>query len=136
MTQAKDIMTTSLVTIGPDSTVHRAVNLLANHDITGIPVVDKENKVLGILSEKDVLCLMREDEGIADRPVSEFMTTPAITFDVSENVNDICECLATYHFRRVPVTENGKLVGIVSRRDILRHIIHSRLAVVSGRAQA
>ncbi len=131
MMLAKEIMTLHVITVSPDTPIAEALNLLADNDITGIPVCESDGKVIGILSEKDVLCLMQDGENAQGRKVSEFMTVPAITFDISENIHDICECLATYHFRRVPVTEGGKIVGIISRRDILRCIIHSRLAAAA-----
>lgn len=133
MAKAKDIMSGGVVTVRPDTPIHEAVGLLAEHDITGIPVVDASGAPVGILSEKDVLCLMHEDPASGRHLVSDFMTQPAITFDVEEPVGDICECLATYHFRRVPVTRDGRIVGIISRRDVLTYMIETNVVPAASR---
>jgi CBS domain-containing protein len=57
--------------------------------------------------------------------VEDFMTQPAIYFDEDEDLDDVCDCLMNNYFRRVPITSKGKLVGIVSRKDIINHILKS-----------
>lgn len=126
MLKARDIMTEDVVSVKVDAPIYEAVKLLAKHEITGIPVVEKDMILVGIVSEKDVLRLFygrEEDEG---KKARDFMTQPAVHFDENESLLDICDCLMNNPFRRVPVTSKGKLVGIVSRPDIIKYILQLR----------
>jgi len=126
MLKARDIMTKDVVSIRVDAPIYEAVKLLDKYEITGIPVVEKDMTLVGILSEKDVLRLFYsrgEDEG---KKARDFMTQPAVYFDENESLLDICDCLMNNFFRRVPVTSKGKLVGIVSRPDIIKYILQLR----------
>ncbi len=81
--------------------------------------------LLGIVSEKDVLSLFynNNDDEIT---VDDFMTQPPIFFDENESLLDVCDFLRKNIFRRVPITSEGKLVGIISIRDIVEHILQLR----------
>ena len=123
MLRAKDIMTSNIVSILKDIPVYQAVNLMLEHIITGIPVVDEDGVLLGILTEKDVLKLHDAPDYGQGQTVEDYMTQPAVFFDEDEDLVDICNCLIEQPFRRVPVTSQGKLVGIISRRDIIKCIV-------------
>jgi len=122
MLLAKDIMTTHVITIHKDTPIFDAIDLMVNNSITGIPVVEDNSKLVGILSEQDVLRLLHTYEEEKDKSVSEFMTQPAIHFEENEPVEDICTCMMQNSIRRVPVTLNDKVVGLISRSDILKQI--------------
>jgi len=123
MLEAKDIMTRDVICIHKDTPIFQAMNLMAENNITSIPVVGNDGSLVGILSEQDVLRLFHTYEDEKDRTVSDFMTQPAIHFEENEYVLDICYCLRDNAIRRVPVTSNGKVVGVISRSDILRCIL-------------
>jgi len=123
MLEAKDIMTKDVICIHKDTPIFQAINLMVKNDITGIPVVGNDMALIGILSEQDVLRLFHTYEDEKDRTVSDFMTQPAIHFEENEYVLDICYCLRDNAIRRVPVTSNGKVVGVISRSDILKYIL-------------
>jgi CBS domain-containing protein len=123
MLVAKDIMTTNVICIHKDTPIFQAIDLMAKNNITGIPVVENDMALVGILSEQDVLRLFHTYEDEKDRTVSDFMTQPAIHFEQNEFVLDICYCLRDNAIRRVPVTANGKVVGLISRSDILKCIL-------------
>jgi CBS domain-containing protein len=123
MLRAKDIMTSDIVSTQKNTPVYQAVNLMLEHGITGIPVVDENDGLLGILTEKDVLRLHNAPDFGQDHTVEDYMTQPAVFFDEEEDLVDICNCLIEQPFRRVPVTSKGKLVGIISRRDIIKCIV-------------
>lgn len=123
MLQVKDIMTKEVVVVWPETSVKEALELMLTNEISGIPVVERDMKLVGIITEKDLLRLCFEPGGIRKKAVKEFMTQPVVHFDENENIEDICQCLNTVHFRRVPVTKNDKLVGIVSRPDVIRYIL-------------
>lgn len=123
MLKAKDIMTEVVVSVRPDMPVQKAVKLLLANEIAGTPVVEKDMTLVGIVTEKDLLKLFKEPECAEGATVAEFMTQPAVHFDEDESLDDICKCLREVAFRRVPVTKDGKVVGIVSRPDVLRYIL-------------
>lgn len=126
MLKAIDIMTTSVISIKKDVPIYDALELMLDNKISGIPVVDDDMLVIGILSERDVLRLFYESQDGEELTVNEFMTQPAVHFDEQESLLDICDCLCENYFRRVPVTSKGKLVGIVSRVDIIKDILKLR----------
>ena len=126
MLKAKDIMTESVVSVKKDTPIYEALELLAKYNITGIPVVREDMILVGVLSEKDVLRLFYAHENEEEGTVNDFMTQPAVHFDEKESLLDICDCLMNNYFRRVPVTSGGKLVGIISRKDIINYILQLR----------
>ena len=123
MLEAKDIMTADVICIHKDTPIFQAIDLMAKNNITGIPVVGNDMALIGILSEQDVLRLFHTYEDEKDRTVSDFMTQPAIHFEQNEYVLDICYCLRDNAIRRIPVTSNGKVVGVISRSDIIKCIL-------------
>jgi len=135
MLKVKDIMTENVISVTKDTPIFQAIEILADNDITGIPVIKDDMTVIGILSEKDVLSVLYAPRENEDKVVNDFMTQPAICFEKDESVTDICDCLRESFFRRVLVTEHGKLVGIVSRKDIIKCILQTRKKepIVTGR---
>ena len=123
MLEAKDIMTNNVVCIQKNISIVDAVRLMSKYNITGIPVVEEDMTLIGILSEQDVLRLFHTYQDEKDKTVNDFMTQPAIHFETTERLLDVCYCLRDNSIRRVPVTSNGKVVGVISRSDILRCIL-------------
>jgi len=123
MLEAKDIMTKNVVCIKKDIPVVDAIRLMAKNNITGIPVVEDDGILVGILSEQDVLRLFHTYEDEKDRTVNDFMTQPAVHFEEEEPLLDVCYCLRDNSIRRVPVTSRGKVVGVISRSDIIRYML-------------
>jgi len=121
MLKAKDIMRANVLSVTKDSPIQNAVDILVENGITGLPVVDIEMKLVGIISEKDVLKLLY-NLGTNEGYVEDYMTRCVVSFDVENNLIEICESLIENGFRRVPILSDGKLVGIISRRDIISHI--------------
>lgn len=125
MFKAKLIMTRDVCTVHEDTPVYEAMRVLVDKGVTGLPVVDDDMCLLGIVSEKDMLRLLwetREKHGT----VGHVMTRETVTFDESTEVSEVCECLIANSFRRVPILADGKLVGIVSRSDIIKFILDLR----------
>lgn len=123
MLETRDVMTKQVICIGKDTPIFEAIKLMADNNVTGIPVVKDDRTLIGILSEQDVLRLFHTFEDEKDRIVSDFMTQPAIHFEEGERLLDVCYCLRDNSIRRVPVTRNGKVVGVVSRSDIIKCIL-------------
>ena len=125
MSEISDIMSTNVVAVDPDSTILMATNVLTKHDITGLPVVDRKKRLLGIVSEKDLLRLaygLKTHTYASDdspKTVKDVMTKEVVVFDEEDRLSDVIKCLMDGDFRRVPILSGGKLVGIISRRDLL-----------------
>ncbi|MCK5174170.1 MAG: CBS domain-containing protein [Planctomycetes bacterium] len=124
------VMKTNVVTAEKGTPVIEAIRKLVKHSFSGLPVVDRDNRVVGILTEKDVLSLAIRVDGDPDGSdatglrVEDLMTKEVVTVEAGESVTALCNCLIKNQFRRVPIVANGKLVGIVSRRDIIAHILN------------
>ena len=123
MREAKEIMTKQVICIRKETPIFEALKLMATNNITGIPVVEEDMTLVGMLSEQDVLRLFHTYDDEKDRTVNDFMTQPAIHFEEHELLLDVCYCLRDNSIRRVPVTSNGKVSGVISRSDILKCIL-------------
>jgi len=122
---AADIMKCGLLTVKRYTPIYQAMDIIAKRNITGLPVIDDNLNLLGIISEKDMLKLLYDP---AAKPgfVRDFMTEDVITFDTDDCLFEICHCLINNNFRRVPILDHGKLTGIISRTDIMQYILKNR----------
>ena len=128
MLKAKDVMTDLLVTVSKDTLMFEVGQLLSMHNITGIPVVDEEMHIVGVITEKDMLDLYHVMKYTENRTVSSSMSRDVVTFDVEDDLDDVYQCFKEHSFRRVPVTRDGKVVGVISRRDMILHMLKVRRA--------
>lgn len=125
---AKNIMKCGLLTVKRGTPIYEAMEILAARNITGLPVVDDYMNLEGILSEKDLLKLVYSPQA---KPVSveEFMTEDVVSFEQDDTLFEVCDCLMNNSFRRVPILNQGKLVGIISRADIIMYILKNKSIV-------
>ena len=123
MLKAKDIMTREVVSTSRDTPAAQALKILLENEVAGMPVVEEDMALVGIITEKDLLGLFQEGEDAKNKTVADYMTEPAVHFDENEGLYDIWKCLLDVTFRRVPVTSKGKVVGIVSRPDVLKFVL-------------
>jgi len=119
--KAKDVMSTDVVTTGRQTDIYKAINLMIENNITGLPVINDDTTLAGIVSEKDVLRLLYDNIG-EQRKVEDFMTKNVIIFHQEDSLSEIVNCLIKNRFRRVPIVHEGKLAGIISRKDIISFI--------------
>lgn len=126
MIRAKDIMSTNVISVKKDDPIFDAVQLLVENNISGLPVVDDDMILTGLLSEKDVVDLFYERENAEAKTVGDYMTHPAVCFDGNNALLNVCNFLVKNIFRRVPITSGGKLVGIISIQDILNSVLQLR----------
>jgi CBS-domain-containing membrane protein len=136
-----EVMTGKVVTITPDAGLDEAARLLSENHISGMPVVDQRNRVVGVISEADLLMLAGMTEGhtfrdllrrILGEPVpsrkpggkvENVMGFPPITSKADDDVRDVAKILDEKRIKRLPVVDDeGKLIGIISRADIVRAI--------------
>ena len=126
MVKAKAIMKTRVLSVTKDTDVYEAIRIMVANQVTGLPVIDDDQRLVGIVTEKDVLHMLYEVED-SPNPVSHFMTQPVVSFDEEDELDVIAESLRGNNFRRVPILREGRLVGVISRRDVIRHITEERL---------
>ena len=133
----RELMTTPVRTLKPGWPVRRAVGLLHGHDITAAPVMDETGRMVGIVSEMDLLrdafgadpraslLLARPAAAPPPRTVAEVMTERVCTVPESADLAEVAELMMSTGVKSVPVTRGGRLVGMVSRRDLLGVLAHS-----------
>jgi len=118
----KDYMARTLVTFTPETEVLDAVQVLVEKRIAGAPVVDNDGSLIGMLSELDCLKIVLNAgyHGDWGGPVSEYMTVDTQTVDAEMSIVDLAQVFVKSRFRRFPVMHDNRLVGQISRRDVLR----------------
>ena len=123
MLSAEEIMTRDVITVKEDTPIHEAMAIMLKERISGLPVVFDDMSLAGVISEKDVATLLYDKEGLKTKKVRYFMTEHTISFDIEDSLIDVCDFLAKGLVRRVPITSEGKLVGIVSVQDIIKYTL-------------
>jgi CBS domain-containing protein len=140
--QVRDVMTTAVIAVGPEAPFQQLIGLMLDHDVSGIPVVDRQGRPIGMVTEADLLSkeaygdrrrllylvaavwLGEESEWVekaGGMTAGSVMTAPVRTVGMDEEVRRAAARLLTTRVKRLPVVDdNGRLVGIVSRVDILR----------------
>ncbi len=147
--KAKDIMTSRVVTVGPNTSVIEIAKLLLERNISAVPVIDDNSAIIGIVSEGDLI--HREEIGTAEKKRSwwlrmfvgspelaeeyvrshghsaqDVMTRDVVSVGEDAELTEIAELLEMHHIKRVPVVRNGKLIGIVSRANFIQAIAASK----------
>ena len=142
---AEHVMTRDVISIDPDATVLQAARLMLQHRISGLPVIDKAGKLVGVLSEGDFLrrrethterrrsrwleFLMGPGRMAADyihshgNKVSEAMTTDVQTVSDVTSIEDIVDLMERHRIKRVPVLCGGEMVGIITRSNLMRAVV-------------
>jgi len=126
MLQLKSIMTIGVITVKADTPIYEALFLLAKNKISGIPVVDDEEQVVGVLSEKDVLKILFDKKLVVDSSVDDYMSRDVICFKEEDSAVDVCKFFIRSNIRRVPIVRDSKIVGIVSRADIIPLLLEAK----------
>ena len=109
-----------VVTVSPDTTVRELVGMLAEYNIGALVVSGDGTSVDGIVSERDVVRRLHDDEAVLDAPVSSIMSSEVRTCSGNDTVNELMALMTERRFRHVPVVKNSKLVGIVSIGDVVK----------------
>jgi CBS domain-containing protein len=123
--KAREIMTSNVVSVDQDSTIEDAARLLARHHISGLPVVSGTGALVGLVTEHDLIAK-------SGRTVGDIMSRSVISVSADTEVEQVAHLLTNQRIRRVPVMEGDKLVGILSRSDLVRQIAMSWVCSVCG----
>ena len=116
-----EIMTKVLVTVRPELRLTEAIKLMLKHDVGAVPVVDAQQDLIGIITEYNIMNLAFSGNA-AETTVGEVMVREVVTFAPDADIEALVNFSAKHRLHRVPVVEGKKIVGIVSRRDILREM--------------
>ena len=121
---AREIMATDLITVEPHTWIDDAIAMLLREKISGAPVINSDGALVGILSEKDCLSILANGtfHELPAGIVADFMSPKVTTVSPDSDIYTIAQMFLTHSYRRLPVLENGHLVGQISRRDVLRGI--------------
>jgi len=122
MLRVKDIMTAHVVFVDPDDRVEQAIGLMLRHGVSGLPVVDSSGQLLGVITEYDVLGIV-DDFFTEKNKVYHYMTRGITTVDADASITELAAIFRERSIRRYPVVENDRLVGIISRRELIR-LVH------------
>ena len=151
MIKAEDIMTRDIITVQSDWEITRAVNILLSNHINGVPVVDKEGILKGILCQSDLIFqqkqvsippiltlldgiiplssskrLEKEFQKIAATTVEQAMIHDPVTVEPHTSINEIAALMVEKHFHTIPVVSNGKLLGIIGKEDVLKTLTNKK----------
>ncbi|AMV39705.1 CBS domain-containing protein [Planctomyces sp. SH-PL62] len=121
VSEVLDLKGRRVVTIDPEATVEQAAARLVQNDVGSLPVVDAEGKLVGVLSERDVLRLAHHrGEGFGRLLVSDVMTCNPSTCRVDDSVDEVMGLMSERRIAKVPVLEAGSLVGVISVGDVVK----------------
>ena len=127
--KASDVMTTGVIIVGLNTSVANIARVLVNSQISAVPVVDEDGALVGIVSEADLIHLEGSDflksHGVK---AADIMTKPAITANPEMGLDELVSLFDKHRIKRVPVVDHGKIVGIVSRANILKAVAHDAIA--------
>lgn len=146
---AKDIMSTNVVTIKKDLTIEQIAKVLTEKNISGVPVVDENDKIIGIVTKKDLIYkdleprfpsyievlggiffingvkhYEEELKKLVATKAEDIMTNKVVTITEDEDVKTIAELMVEKSINRLPVVKDGKIIGIVSRGDLVKSLIN------------
>jgi CBS domain-containing protein len=123
--KVKDVMTSNVITVKEDQTRQQAARLLAQHRISGMPVVNENDMLVGVVSEFDIM----SKEG---KTVGDIMSKGVIRVDAETDLEEASHILVHQRIRRLIVVEHGKVIGIISRSDVVREIATRWVCYVCG----
>jgi CBS domain-containing protein len=143
--KAGDVMTTGAATVRPEAPLVEAAQLMVQHQISGLPVVDSQERLVGLVTENDFLragasgkprllemltTAGTEADELKARRVDDLMTREPITVSAETPLEDVINLMHRHSVRRLPVVADGKVVGIVSRGNLLRALLRRSMAPV------
>jgi len=120
MYQVKDAMTRRVISIQPKATLEEAIRLLLKHNISGAPVIDENGRLCGVITQYQLLEVLYEPT-VKHSRVEECMTRAVITIDEEALLGTATNFFVLHRIRRIPVIRDGKVIGVLSRQDLLKY---------------
>lgn len=121
--RARQIMQKPVLATTARASARDVAAQLVRNEFSGMPVAERDGTILGVVTEADVLRALAEGKALETVTARDIMTPDPATVDVEEPITEIIQILQEHRILRVPVTESGRLVGIISRSDIIRSVL-------------
>lgn len=121
--KASEVMQRPVLATTLRASVRDVATQIVFNEISGMPVTDKDGKVLGVITEADILAALMDGKTLDNLTAEDIMSTDPITVDMDTPIEEVMRVLEEQGVLRVPVTSQGKVVGIISRRDIVRAVL-------------
>ena len=120
--EVKDYMTAVVITVSPQDEITQAMKLMIERDVSGLVVVEDGDRVVGVITERDGIAVATSAGYFEEwgGPVHRYMSAPVECVAPSENLVDVADRMIKSRHRRFPVVDQGRLVGVLTRRDVLR----------------
>lgn len=125
MLTSREFMSTEVISVEPGNSIEEAISLLLKHGLSSLPVVDPTGRLLGVVSELDLLELI-SDPKTDDDEVRHYMTRNVESVDLDADLDSVAKEFRSMGVRRLPVVRHGIVVGIIAREDLLRHVLQVR----------
>ncbi len=122
MTTVKEVMVKKVITVKGGESLKNVCKTLVTQKLSGVPVVDANAKLIGFISERDIIMAVGSND-FQDKKVSDVMTRKVVSIEENIPVDQISQVFTNKPFRYIPVTKSGKLVGIVSRKDVINKLL-------------
>ena len=124
MYEVRSVMNVNVLTVSQDTTVETTIRQLIENRISGMPVLDEKERLVGIVSEFQLLETLYSPE-IRAMPVRDVMTKDVLTVNPDTSLSDATSLMVAHRIRRLPVVVDGKVVGVVSRHDLLKYALEA-----------
>ena len=129
---AKDVMEQSVLAATPRASLRDVASQLVTNEISGMPVAADDGRVIGVITEADIVRALLEGKRLENLTASDVMTGPPITVDQNTSLEDVMKSLEDNRIVRVPVTNDNRLIGIIARRDIIKAVIEPEFLTFGG----
>lgn len=124
MCKVKDMMTKRVVTIPDDLGIQQISNILVQNSLSGVPVMDNEHKLIGFVSERDIVAAVASG-GFLEKKAKDIMCKDITTVSEDTTLEQVTKIFAEKPFRHLPVVNKGEVIGIISRRDVFGKLLES-----------
>lgn len=124
--KARDLMNQPVLGAAKTATARDVASKMLSGGFSGMPITERDGSLVGIVTEMDLIRALRTGKPLDTTPATDIMTADVITVDVDDPAEKVMDILDSKHIIRVPVLENGQLVGIISRPDVLRAAIEPK----------
>ena len=121
--KAKDVMSKPVLATTPRASARDIATQMVVNRLSGMPVAELDGKVISVISETDVLKALGEGKKLETLMAQDIMSDSAVTVDLEATTDEVIKLMQEHHILRVPVTEHGKLAGIISRSDLIKAVL-------------
>ena len=121
--KASEVMQRPVLATTPRASVRDIAAQLVTNEISGMPVTEKTGEIVGVITEADILGALMDGKKLENLTAQDIMSADPITVDMDTPVNEVMKRIEENGVLRLPVTSHGKVVGIISRRDIIRSVL-------------